>query len=92
MTGPELVTVDRLRRARYEFQLHVNCGSAGHLFQFKCTDFPRLVILKRSMKPGGVVVGFVVDDVEVANLAAAASALNNPPPSPPEPSSQLVLL
>lgn len=92
MTGPELVTVARLKAARYELRGHVNCGRAGHLYQYECRDFPRLWIVKRSTRQDGIVVGFLVDDIEVADLAAAASALNNPPPSPPEPSPQLVLL
>lgn len=85
MTAPEIVTVERLKAARFAFQMHMNCGAGLHLYQYQCVDFPRLVILKRSHRREGVVVAYVVDDTEVADRGAAAAALNRPPAPPPAP-------
>lgn len=92
MMAPDIITLERLKSARFAFQLHMNCGGGLHLYQYQCVDFPRLVIVKRSQRQEGVVVGYVVDDTEVADLAAAAVALNQAPAAPAEPPPQQMVL
>lgn len=73
------VTIESVRLARIKLQMHVNCGSAGHFYLYRFPDFPRLTVAKRSQRPKGVVVAYLVDDVEVDDLAAAVVALNARP-------------
>lgn len=86
-----IITLDRLKAAQFELQMHANCGTAGHLYLYRCADFPRLTIAKRSQRPEGVVVAYLVDDNEVDDLSAAVAALNLAPQPEPAPAEQMSL-
>lgn len=75
----EYVIVQRLRLTRFELSFHANLGSKGHLWAFRCPDFPRLTISRHSQRGKIVSQTFRVDGIECADLVACADALNAPP-------------
>jgi hypothetical protein len=88
----EIVTVDRLKQARFRTTFHARLDRGGHMWGWTCIDFPRLAFSRTRKKRGDPLLQTItVDGVEVADLAAAAHALNGPPPAPAEPDPQLEL-
>lgn len=89
MTGT--IALDRLKAARFKLQMHVNCGSSGHFYIYRCVEFPRLTVARRSTRKDGFVVAYMVDDNEVDDLAAAVASLNAPPQPAPVAAGQMSL-
>lgn len=79
-----LVTVDRMRKWKFDISCHLNMGRKGSTYMYRCLDNPRLSLRKTfDKKTRSSTTDYFVDKIACASIDDAVQRLNSAPRTAP---------